>query len=98
MRIKVRGYLSLRDVIGGQPFRIIEGEQLTLQDLVLQLSQDLGDEFDETISASASPASISPHLAVLINGRHYSHLPDRLQTQLEDGDEVSIFPPVAGGE
>lgn len=98
MRIKVRGYLNLREIVGGQPFRIIEAERLTVQALLQRLAQDLGDEFAQALSASAPPGGISPYLAVLINGRHYSHLPDGLQTQLADGDEVSIFPPTAGGE
>jgi molybdopterin synthase sulfur carrier subunit len=97
MRIKVRGYLTLRDLIGGQPFRIVEAERLTVQDLIRRLSQELGDEFTQAVSASAPPGGISPYLAILVNGRHYSHLPERLQTRLEDGDEVSIFPPTAGG-
>ncbi|MFX1355255.1 MAG: MoaD family protein [Promethearchaeota archaeon] len=97
MRIKVRGYLTLRDIVGGQPFRIVEAEWLTVQGLIDQLCQELGDEFAEAISASAAPGTTRPYVAILINGRHYSHLPDRLETELADGDEVSIFPPAAGG-
>lgn len=97
MRIKVRGYLSLRELVGGQPFRTIEAERLTVQDLIQYLSQELGDEFAQAVSAPGSSGGISPYLAVLVNGRHYSHLADRLQTQLADGDEVSFFPPAAGG-
>lgn len=98
MRIKVRGYLSLREIVGGQPFRIIEAERLTVQDLMQRLARELGEEFARAVSASAPPGGISPYLSVLVNGRHYSHLPDGLQTQLADGDKVSIFPPTAGGE
>ena len=35
--------------------------------------------------------------AVLVNGMHYTHLPERLQTRLKDEDEIAIFPPIAGG-
>jgi molybdopterin synthase sulfur carrier subunit len=90
MRIKVRGYLTLRAIIGGEPFRIVEAERLTVLGLLQRLSQDLGEEL-------APSGGIRPTLAVLVNGRHVSHLPEGLQTQLEDGDEVSIFPPTAGG-
>lgn len=97
MRIKVRGYLTLREIIGGEPFRIVEAEQLTVLELIQRLSQDLGDELAEALSMPTPPGDISSFLAILVNGRHYSHLPDRLETKLEDGDEVSIFPPTAGG-
>lgn len=90
MKIKVRGYLTLRKIIGGEPFRIVEAERLTVQGLIQRLSQELGEEL-------ARPGGISPTLAILVNGRHVSHLPEGLQTQLADGDEVSIFPPTAGG-
>ena len=97
MRIKVRGYLTLREVIGGEPFCIVEAERLTVLGLIQRLSQQLGDQFAEALSVSAPTGDISPYLAILVNGRHCSHLPDRMQTELEDGDEVSIFPPTAGG-
>lgn len=36
-------------------------------------------------------------MALIINGRSYRNLPDQLETELQDGDEVAIFPPMAGG-
>jgi molybdopterin converting factor small subunit len=36
-------------------------------------------------------------MAVIINGRSYQNLPAKLGTHLKDGDEVAIFPPMAGG-
>ena len=36
-------------------------------------------------------------IAVLVNGRHYTHLAEGLATTLADGDEIAIFPPMAGG-
>jgi len=35
-------------------------------------------------------------LTILRNGQDIQHI-DGLTTELEDGDEVSVFPPVAGG-
>jgi MoaD family protein len=91
MRIKVRGYLTLRDVVGARPVREIEAERLTVTDLVRQLSEEVG----EALTRTGSDGRRS--LIILVNGRHCSHLPDGLDTELADGDEVAIFPPVAGG-
>ena len=41
--------------------------------------------------------TLNRDVRVLINGRHYSHLPGKLNTWLHEGDEVFLFPPIAGG-
>jgi MoaD family protein len=96
MRIQVKGYLTLRGVIGDQPAREIEAEQATIRDLLQQLSLELGQEFTQIFF---DPETGEPNrlVSVLVNGRHYTHLPDGLDTILADGDEVALFPPAAGG-
>jgi MoaD family protein len=89
MRIKVRGYLTLRDAVGGRPDRVIEADRLTVGGLIERLAAEFGGRFAEAAAGGA--------LIVLVNGRHCSHLPDGLETELADGDEVAVFPPVAGG-
>ena len=39
---------------------------------------------------------IKPYIIILKNGRHIQHL-DGVETELKEGDKVSIFPPIAGG-
>jgi len=96
MRIKVRGYLTLKNVIGDQPFREIGAERITIEELLSQLSSELDDSFSQMIPKPGTKQEVS-HLIVLVNGRHSSHLPDGLATELKEGDEVAIFPPAAGG-
>ena len=40
--------------------------------------------------------NIREYVNVLVNGRSINFL-EGLKTELSDGDEVAIFPPVAGG-
>lgn len=40
--------------------------------------------------------AIKPQLSVLKNGREVIHI-DGTETVMEDGDTLSVFPPVAGG-
>jgi molybdopterin synthase sulfur carrier subunit len=96
LRIKVRGYLSLRGVLEDQPFREIEAESITVRELISQVSLELEDEFPQATARSRDDG-VGRHILVLVNGRHCSHLPDGLDTELRDGDQVALFPPVAGG-
>ena len=96
MRIKFTGYLTLRQVMGDQYVRQVEIEKASLKDLLIKMSREIGEDFSRMVIDQES-GDISQHIAVLINGRHYTHIPDGLDTQLKDGDEVALFPPIAGG-
>ena len=68
--------------------------------LLFNLENRLCDRFGEGRAAQVfdhDMNEISSLLRVLINGRHYTTLPAQSNTRLEDGDEVALFPPVAGG-
>lgn len=89
MKIWVKGYLGLETVPDGKPFVEFGAERATLRDLLGQL----GHPADESLAAPGSDR----RFVILVNGRHTSHLSDGLDTVLTDGDQVAIFPPVAGG-
>ena len=95
MKIRVSGYLTLRGEIGNQ--RVVETEQATLGGFVQQLSLEFGDEVVPPVSDPDAFQGPNRRVIILLNGRHSSHLPDGLDTELADGDEVALFPPVAGG-
>jgi MoaD family protein len=96
MAIIVKGYLTFRKIVGERSFPLSEGESMTVDDLLARLSNEIGEQFNELVFDPQTGA-LSQHVSVLVNGRHCSHLPDKLDTQLKDGDEVAIFPPLAGG-
>ena len=96
MRISIRGFLTLRNVMDAQAAFDFDGDSLTVDDLLHELSARYGEDFRKMIFDSETNA-LSRHIRILVNGRHYSHLPGKLNTQLHEGDEVSLFPPIAGG-
>ena len=97
MKIRVTGYLTLRGVVGSQRTLEMEAQQITLRDFVQQLSLEFGDETVPAVSDPDAFQGPNRRVIILLNGRHSSHLPHGLDTELADGDEVALFPPVAGG-
>jgi molybdopterin synthase sulfur carrier subunit len=96
MPIKVRGYLTYKEIIGEQLIIIPDDQSMTITDLLCALANQIGDRFRSSIYDPQS-RSLGEHMALIINGRSYRNLPDQLETELQDGDEVAIFPPMAGG-
>ena len=93
IQVTVKGYLTFRPLVGEQRIAVSEGS--TLRALIAELRSSLGDEFAR--QAFDEQGALLDHVAVLLNGQHDSHLPLGLDTPLKDGDQVSIFPPIAGG-
>ena len=96
MKITVKGYLTLRKAMGNHAMLEMEIERATLRGLLGDLSGRFGEGFKD-LMFDPKTNEVNDHIRVLVNGRHYNYLPEKLDTQLEEGDEVSLFPPVAGG-
>ncbi|MGD9044250.1 MAG: MoaD family protein [Desulfobacterales bacterium] len=96
MKITIRGFLTLTKVMGPQFAIDFKRDILTVDDLLHELSDRFGEDF-RTMIFDPETNTLSRHIRILINGRHYSHLPEKLSTRLHEGDEVSLFPPIAGG-
>lgn len=96
MRVYVSGYITFRPLIGKQRELQVQGDEASLPALLDLLSDEIGEAFERIIYDRVSQA-LRPGVALLVNGRHMSHLPEGLNTPVHDGDEIAIFPPVAGG-
>ena len=97
MRVRVTGYLTLRGLVGKGRVVEVDAARITLHEFVQRLACELGTEFAAMILDPRADLGVSRDISILVNGRHYTHLPDRLDTELADGDDVAVFPPVAGG-
>ena len=90
--IEAKLYATLRAMAGGNKSVEVEGGPTvggTLDQLVA-LYPELGEGFFDEAGAVRS------YVAVMVNGRDIRHL-DGLDSPIEDGDTLDIFPPVAGG-
>ena len=96
MKITIRSFLTMREVMDGQSALELEVGDITLIELLQELSEMFGEPFSQMVFDRAGK-DLNEHIRILINGRHYSHIPLKLDTPLQAGDEISLFPPIMGG-
>ena len=44
-----------------------------------------------------SESSLFPYIRLMVNGRDIAFLEKKMETALQEGDEILILPPVGGG-
>ena len=96
MKIKVKGYFNFKKALRNLGVTEIEISGGTLRGLFDVLSDRFGKEFADLICDSRTKR-VRGNIRILLNGRHIVHLPKGLETELKEGDEIALFPPVAGG-
>ena len=90
MEIEMRFFANFRDAVG-QKTLVREFEGATVGDLL----DDLAAEYPE-MDLFEDDDSLRDFLTIMRGGKDIAHQ-EGLDTPLEDGDTVSVFPPVAGG-
>jgi MoaD family protein len=93
MIVHVQGYLTFRAPVGKRQVKLEPGARL--RGLLEQLAQEGGEALAADLLAPVGGPL--PGVSVLVNGRHYKQAEMGLDAPLHDGDEVAIFPPIAGG-
>ncbi len=96
MIIKVKGYLTYRDVIGQREIEKRDDVPVTFLDFIRELAAETPGEHGRALFDDEA-GTIGQSVAIMLNGVHNNHLPDRLDTVLKDQDEIAVFPPGAGG-
>lgn len=93
MELELRTFATFREAVGTKSSTYeSDGGETTVGDVL----RDLESEYDGLAGQLLEDGDLRPQINVLKNGREVLHL-DGLETTLEDGDSLSIFPPVAGG-
>jgi molybdopterin converting factor small subunit len=85
VKIRLRYLVSVRDKTGLSDEETVFPAGSTLRNLAGWLMERYG------LSVPG------PHVMAILNGRGWGQHPLKLDTPLEDGDAVSLFPPIAGG-
>jgi MoaD family protein len=93
--VKVRTILDLKKIIGSREVEFSVPKQSTLAKLLATMAERWGEELSSRLF---KPNSLSPlpHIRLMVNGQDIAFL-NRLETELQEGDEILILPPVSGG-
>ena len=92
MELELRFFATFREAAGGKTVIATYADGSTVGDVLRELEA----EYDGMAGRLIVDGGLAPQINVLKNGREVLHL-DGLDTALDDGDRLSVFPPVAGG-
>ncbi len=94
MELELRTFATFREAVGAKnTTHSHPGESATVEAVL----RELEEEYDGLAGQLIEDGELRPQINVLKNGREVLHI-DGLDTELADGDTLSIFPPVAGGD
>jgi MoaD family protein len=95
IRVKIRTSLDFKKIFGQGRFEVPTREGSTLRDFLNQLVDAWGDELASKLFDTGGQ-TVLPHIMLMVNGQNINFL-NKMDTVLQDQDEVLILPPVAGG-
>jgi molybdopterin synthase sulfur carrier subunit len=87
----VKFFAYIRDYTNAKQIIIEKCE--TVRELLQKLCSKYGTGFEARVFKDGK---LSSEVIILVNGRHICHY-ENLETKLDENDEISIFPVVAGG-
>ena len=95
MNVTVRTILTFRDILGSRELKLHVDEGTSVNDLLQELMRRYGEPLTQALwdARTESPAR---HVRLLVNGQDICFM-DNLATELSEGDELLMLPPVAGG-
>jgi sulfur-carrier protein len=93
--IKIRPFFHLKGILKTKELTIELPLGSTVLDLIEELTKKFGPSLKE-ILIDENTGKVRPYYRILLGGQDLHHSED-MDTILCDGDILSLFPPVAGG-
>jgi MoaD family protein len=93
--IKITGILAIKEVLGQGSIEFTVPNGSTVRETLLSMSKKWGEKLSSLIFNP--DGSLLPYIRVMVNGQDLEFLENKIETALQEGDEILILPPVAGG-
>ena len=95
IKITLHTILGLKQVTGQRLTEIDLPQGSTVEDFLTYMKERWGDRLSTRLFDPDSGA-VLPYVRIMVNGQTIQFL-EGMNTQLKEGDEVLILPPVSGG-
>ncbi|MFD1585857.1 ubiquitin-like small modifier protein 1 [Halorientalis brevis] len=93
MHLELRFFATFRAIVGQKVVDREVPDDATVGDVLSTLQKEYPDMNDRLLDEDGE---VRAQLSILKNGRNVVHMAGSA-TSLDDGDTLSVFPPVAGG-
>ena len=94
MRVTIKYFTTLREITQRRGEEVELNSSIKVEDFIQLLSKKYGTGFRKYVYDEMD--KVKSHFKIVINGS-ITGLSQSLKKTLEDGDEVSVIPPVGGG-
>ncbi|MBS7655620.1 MoaD/ThiS family protein [Candidatus Bathyarchaeota archaeon] len=94
MKVKLKLYGDLKAKANKSEIELSMPKGSKVRDLLFIISKNFNEEFKEALLNSSG--KLKPTIIMLVNGRNIDFI-NKLETQLADGDIISLVPAVFGG-
>ncbi|MBN2122947.1 MAG: MoaD/ThiS family protein [Deltaproteobacteria bacterium] len=95
IKVTIHTILTLQEVIGQRETELDLPEGINLDGLLFHMVSVWGERLSERLFKAGSK-ELLPRIRIMVNGRDMQFVKG-LDTVLQDGDTVHLFPPVSGG-
>jgi sulfur-carrier protein len=95
MKVRIHAILTFKEILGAREIDISLAEGALLRDLLSRMVDVWGDRLSPHLFQPGTDQLLSS-VTLMVNGRSMQFL-NGIETELREGDEVLLLPPVAGG-